>query len=546
MVPQLKTAIPSASAVAPVQERALGGALEGAERTNRETFNWTPAVISPDQQINPVKEMADARGRDSVQNNGYTTGAVNIHRDNIVGSQYRINLQPDFKTLGFTKEWAEEYQTVMESRFNLLADSLDCWFDASGTMTLTGMIRLAVGGFFMTGEVLATAEWLRGGGRPFSTAIQMVSPSRLQNPDGLPDSPRLRRGVERDIYGAPVAYQIKVTHPGDWSDPRDMQWRRVEARKPWGRRMVIHITDPLQPDQTRGIADMVSVLKQMHMTKKFQDVVLQNAVVNASYAAAIESELPSDVVFQSMGAGQAGFGQILGDYMSALAAYSAGSTNIQVDGVKMPHLFPGTKLSLKPMGSPGGVGDGFEESLLRHTASGLGLSYEQFSRDYSKTNYSSARASMAETWKYMQSRKKSVADRMATSVWMLYLEEAINNGEVPLPKGVGSEIFYDPIKREALAKCSWIGASRGQIDEMKETQSAMLRIKAGLSTYEAECARLGEDFRSVFEQRQREEAMIKKMGLPFALDAQKPGANDRQQTLKEDPKAGAQEDDDEL
>ena len=516
-----------------VRERAAGGALEGASRTNRETLSWSPTIQSPDQQINPVKELADARGRDSIQNDGYAMGAVNTHRDNIVGSQYRINLQPDYETLGADEAWAEEYQQTVESRFNLLADSEECYFDASGLNTLTGLIRLAVGGFLMTGEVLGTAEWKRAAGRPFSTAIQMVSPSRLSNPDGLPDDRYLSRGVRRDGFGEPVGYHIRATHPTDYFDPRVMEWKYVPARKPWGRRQVIHVIEQLQPGQTRGVADMVSVLKQMRMTKKFQDVTLQSAVVNASYAAAIESELPRDMVFSAMGAGQAGLSGMLGEYMSALQAYVGGAGNIQVDGVKMPHLFPGTKLSLKPMGTPGGVGTGFEESLLRHTAAALGLSYEQFSRDYSKTNYSSARASMAETWKYMQSRKKSVADRMAKMIFTLWLEEELNAGRVPLPKGMGKEIFYDPIKREALLNCTWIGASRGQIDEMKETQSAILRINSGLSTYEAEAARLGEDFRRIFKQRAREQKMMKELGLEFSTGAEKPGANDRQQLLKD-------------
>ena len=83
-----------------VTERAVGGALEGAARTSRETIMWNPTIQSPDQIINPMKEMADARGRDSVQNDGYAMGAVNTHRDNIVGAQYRINVQPDYETLG--------------------------------------------------------------------------------------------------------------------------------------------------------------------------------------------------------------------------------------------------------------------------------------------------------------------------------------------------------------------------------------------------------------------------------------------------------------
>lgn len=515
------------------RQMAAGGGIEGAERTSRELASWAPLIISPDSQIGPVKDMADARTRDMVQNDGYAMGAVFIHRDSIVGGEYRLNAQPDYETLGATEEWAEEYQRVVEARFNLVANSAKNWLDASGANNFTGLIRLGVGGFLMTGEVLATAEWLKAANRPCKTAVQMVSPTRLSNPRMEQDSMTLRRGVQRDYFGRAIGYHIRSMFPGDFMmDPtRAFSWKYIPAQKPWGRDQVLHILEQLQPDQTRGIADMVSALKEMKMTKKFQDVTLQNAVVNATYAAAIESELPREMVFGSMGAGGGGFTQFLNEYLTGLSAYVDASSNIALDGVKMPHLYPGTKLSMKPAGTPGGVGTGFEESLLRHIAASLGLSYEQFSRDYSKTNYSSARASMTETWKFMQSRKKMVADRFASLIYALWLEEEINAGNIPLPAHLDASSFYDPIFREAYLSCDWIGASRGQIDEMKETQAAILRINSGLSTYEQESARLGLDFRRTFKQRAREEKLIKGYGLVFNAAATKPGANMAQQTM---------------
>lgn len=508
-------------AFAPPTEQAIGGGLEGAERTSREMLRWTPPMISPDVQINAGKDLADARGRDIVQNDAYATGAVSLHRDSIVGNQYRLNAQPDYDVLGADEAWAEEFQQTVEPRFNLISDSIENWLDASGSNTLTGLIRLAVGGFLMTGEVVGTAEWLRDSGRPCSTAVQLISPTRLSNPNGQSDTRYLRRGVEIDVFGSPISYWFRTSHPGDVYADQDMwRWRNVPARKPWGRRMVIHILEKLQPEQTRGISDMVSALKQMRMTKKFQEITLQNAVVNASYAAAIESELPREVVFGALGAGTTGLGDALSTYMQSLAAYTGAAPNLSIDGTKIPHLFPGTKLNLTPMGTPGGVGTEFEQSLLRHTAASLGLSYEQFSRDYTKTNYSSARASMSETWKYMQSRKKIVADRLATHIYVLWLEEQINAGNVPLPPGMTVTDYYaDAVKREALHACDWIGASRGQIDELKETQAAVARIDAGFSTIEKEAARLGEDFRKVFRQRSREKRLAESLGLAFGADA---------------------------
>jgi capsid protein len=151
---------------------------------------------------------------------------------------------------------------------------------------------------------------------------------------------------------------------------------------------------------------------------------------------------------------------------------------------------------------------------------------------------------MTETWKFMQGRKKAVADRMAKAVYVLWLEEEINAGNVPMPKGKGAEIFYDPVMREALTACDWIGASRGQIDELKETQSAIMRIKSGLSTYEKECARLGEDYRRVFRQAAREQKLMEKLNVTFDTEATKPGANEAKKTMEN--KADEREKDDEL
>lgn len=513
----------------------VGGGLEGAERMERETALWSPSMRSPDQIINSSKPLADARTRDMIQNDGYAAGASTLHKDNIVGSQYRLNANPNWKLLGVSQDWADEFQQVVESRFTTIAESDNCYFDASGHNTFTGLVRLAVGGFVLTGEVLGTAEWLRNVNRPIKTAIQLISPDRLSNPMGMSDTRNLRRGINIDDRGRPVSYWFRKGHPSETYDLNAFQWKEVQAEKPWGRKQVIHIIEQLLPDQSRGVADMVAALKNMKMTKKFQDITLQNAVINASFAAAIESELPSGEVFATLGANNpngviGGMNDYLSNYLGALGSYLDGAKNIQMDGAKIPHLFPGTKLNMQPVGTPGGVGTGFEQSLLRHTAATLGLSYEQFSRDYTQTNYSSARASMNETFKFMQARKTSVADRFASSVYRLWLEEEIANGNLPLPVGKDRSWFYEPLVKDAISRCTWIGASRGQIDEMKETQAALMRINGGLSTFEKECSKLGDDFRDIFEQRNRENKLMDSLGLEFSADTQKTNTQNQDTT----------------
>jgi lambda family phage portal protein len=512
-----------------VREKAFGGGLEGAQRTDRETVLWNPSFSSPDQIINSVKPLADARSQDIAQNDGYAAGAVNIHRDNIVGSQYRLIANPNARVLGVSDDYVEEFQEIVEARFNTVADSPDCWLDASRRNTFTGLVRLAVASFVLTGETLSTAEWVREGRRPFNTAIQVITPARLSNPNGIMDDRNLRRGVVINSYGRPTDYWIQAAHPAEWYDQSSIYWKKIPAEKPWGRKMVMHHMEQLLPAQNRGVAEMVAALKQMRMTKKFQEIVLQNAVVNASYAAAIESELPTAQVMELIGATNPGSGGVIegmneyiGAYMAGLQSYLSGSKNIAIDGAKIPHLFPGTKLNMQPLSTPGGVGTGFEESLLRHIAACLGLSYEEFSRDYTKTNYSSARASMNNTNKSMQSKKKFIADANAQDWYALWLEEQIAAGDVPLPPGKDRSWFYEPLVKDALIQCQFIGASRGQIDELKETEAAALRIEKRLSNHSVENARLGRDYRETFAQAAREERLMKKLGL--SIPEAKPAA----------------------
>lgn len=488
--------------------------FEGASHVNRELAMWHPALRSADAELIHDKDSLDARSLDLQRNDGYIHGAIQGHKDSIVGGFYRLNSKPNFKYLGLDETWAEEFQEAIEGQFSLAAESPDCWFDAAGQMTFSEMIRLAVGVSMLSGESLGTAEWLKGGRRPFKTAVQMVDPIRLSNPYGDVMNPKWRKGIRFDSKGRPVEYAIRYTMPGDMWDYESMyRWKMVGARKPWGRKQVLHYFEPYRVDQSRGISDLTSILKQSKMVGKYQDIVLQNAVLNATYAATIESDLPSADAFESLGGGEDQMQAWAANYLASIAAYTGGSKNLHIDGIKIPHLYPGTKLNLQNAGQPGGLGSGFEESLLRHLAAGLGVSYEEFAHDFTKTNYSSARAAMGETYKRLQGRKKAVADKFATDIFRLWFEEQLNSGALKdvLPRNAPN--FYDRLNADAYCACSWIGAPRGQIDELKETQAAISRIESGLSTYEKETARFGEDFREVFRQRQREQKMANDMGL---------------------------------
>ncbi|MEL6368404.1 MAG: phage portal protein, partial [Pseudomonadota bacterium] len=509
---------PPASKLVPLGaggEMAIG-AYDGANAFNAQLQDWMPPLGSADRDIIPDKLVSDLRTRDMMRNDAFVQGGATIHKDNIVGAQFVLNAKPSSLALfgKVDEEWEAAFSEEVEELFALAAESPDNLFDASRTMNFTDLVRLAVGLNVMGGEILATVAW-KNDGRPFNTAIQMIDTDRLSTPPIHIIDPMIRAGIRKDQDGVPQLYYIRNVHPADYLPTFYMlqqmwTWAEVPARKPWGRIQVIHIFNHMRVAQTRGISAMTAALKEMHITHKFRDVTLQNAVTQALYAATITSDLDTESVFQRLGANATSedITNALNSYMAgwfgSIGRYCDKAKGLHVDGVRIPHLPPGTKLDMTSLGKGGPLGMEFEQSLLRYIAAALNISYEQLSRDYTNTNYSSARAAMTETWKAMQAIKKEVADRFATYIYRLWLEEMVAADKLKtFPKSKAVMLYGNGdgkpgtlnLKFEALARCDWIGASRGQIDELKETQAAVLRIQNGLSTYEDEISRLGGDWR---------------------------------------------------
>lgn len=508
-------------------ELAIGGAYEGADRFDRSMALWQSPIRSADADLLPDKEIGDGRIRDMGRNDAYVQGAANLHKDNIVGAQFLLNARPSTRFLWGKDDdvWEEEFQEEVEEVFDLYGDSSENYIDASRTNNFTQLIRMGVGIHLASGNTLAAVEWDRDRTGDFATMIQMIDLDRLSTDPKSANDPNVRAGIRFDRRGAPLAYQIRTEHPHDlkWSFTMP-EWKEIAIRKPWGRLQVLHIHEQIRPDQSVGYSELLAGLKGMRIFSQVRDINLQHKLAQSLYAAAITSDLPTDAVFAQLGGGEfspeavekAVTGAATG-ILSAINKYAGNAKNLQIDGVRIPHLYPGTKLEMLAPTSGGPLGSEFETSLLRYIAASAGVSYEQLSRDYTSTNYSSARAAGMETWKYMQARKKLVADRFASAIFRLWLEEAINENKLSTFPAKKAGMLYTNrrlnLKFDAISRADWIGASRGQIDEYKETQAAVLRMENGLTTAEDELARLGKDWRKVYRQLKREQARRELLGL---------------------------------
>ena len=112
----------------------------------------------------------------------------------------------------------------------------------------------------------------------------------------------------------------------------------------------------------------------------------------------------------------------------------------------------------------------------------------------------------------MDGVKRHSAERTANFMYSNWLEEQIVTGSISaMPRN--APVIWEPLNREAYCAAEWFNSGRGQIEELKETQAASLRIKTKISTFETEMGRLGKDWRKEIRQMAREKAYAKKYGI---------------------------------
>ncbi len=486
-----------------------------ADHFARELAMWLPMLKSADSEWLPDRNLTVARTRDMVRNHGFASGAVQAQLDSMIGSGLRLAAKPDWRTLSQTAEWAREWSREVERQFWLWAYDVNNECDVTRTVQFPGLIGQATRAFLTEGDIFAVAEFVPE--RRYGTAINIIDPDRVSNPRGASDSDTLRGGVELDRFGAPLAYHIRQAHPHEVGVfGSRFEWNRVPRVTSFGRPQVIHVFDRQRANQHRGKGLFTPILAKLKMLDTYQKAELESAVINTLYAMVITSEFPHTEVAEAMGATLDEQGRPI----PALQQYLNDKVNwhqvqsIVHDGVKVPHLLPGEDLKAVKPEHPQSQFAAFADAVLREIAAGLNMSWEQITRDYSKTNYSSARASMLEAWRFVVSRRNIIGQRLATPIYRLWLEEAIDKGDVEIPRSAPA--FADAVT--AYTKCNWQGPKREQIDPLRETKADASKLQLNLTTLEELCAVDGRDWEEVLEQRAREIEKLEELGLPTSSE----------------------------
>lgn len=480
-------------------------------QSNHDMLSWNPSVRSADAELLPDMKGMVGRAHDMHRNMPLASGAAQIHVDNIIGSGLRLSAKPDYKALGLTVEWAAEWSRITEAKFRAFADDPACYVDAGRRLNFGAMQVLAQQQLLGPGEILGTAEWLPDRGCQYATAIQMVDPARLCNPNGQMDTATLRAGVELDRHGAAHHYHFRSALQSDmrFAGSETYSWNRVARETSWGRQQVIHLYEQKRPGQSRGVTGLATVIANSFKLDQLQNVTMDAAVLNAMYAAVLKTDMNYAQAAETLGADE------IPSYLTSMVGAGKefyGDRGVRVNGKQVTRLMPGDELDFNSVNQPGPNFAQFEKSFLRNLAAGWNLTYEQLARDYTQTNYSGARAGLMEAWKFFSARRDLYGARFASMVYSLWLEEAIDKGEVELPAGAPD--FYDA--KAAYSRSKWIGPGKGEIDPLKETKAKREKMEAMTLTYEDACAEDGKDWEENLEQIAREKNRMVQLGLTVA------------------------------
>ena len=300
----------------------------------------------------------------------------------------------------------------------------------------------------------------------------------------LPGGNVVKAGVEFDRLGRRTAFWMFRQHPGD-----QLLGSFDSVPVPAGQ--VAHVFQTLRPGQVRGISSLTPVLVALHELAQFTDAELVRKRLAAMFAGFIETPSADD--------------DILG----------AGSVATATDGVDLGSLEPGTMQLLPPgtnvrFSEPADVGGSFSAFMsqtLKTIASGLGLTYEQLTGDYSQANFSSVRAGMIEFRRGLaRVQHQTIVHQFCRPVWRRWFEAAVLSGRLKLPTGLDI--------RDA-SRVRWITPGWDYVDPAKEIAAIAQAIQTGVMSRDQAIAQRGVDPEELDTEIARGNARAKELGLHF-------------------------------
>lgn len=487
------------------------GAYKGASR-DRLRSSWLPGGGSADQDLLPELSDIRERSRDLNRNDAHASGITSTMTVNVIGTGIRPQSRVDKEDLGIDEQSANDFQKKAERAWKRWVP----YADAGERMDFYEIQQLVDRQILENGEAIIVPLRLKDKDRPYPLALQLVESDRLNTPQDKRSDKSIRSGVKIGEKGEPVSYFIQKTHPGDISyrtREEARQYVEIQAKDKYSRKNIFHLYYVSRSGQTRGVPFFTPVLTYFKDLAEYAEAELVAARIAACFSLFITSEASMDVGVNT--------------------AYERNTSGQMVESLEpgmIKHLMPGESITSFNPQRPSATFEPFVDRILRAISAALGLPYELVAKDFSKTNYSSARAALLEARRYFKVRQEWLAQKLCQPVWEMLLEEAYLKGEID------ADIFYEKGKPvPAWVRARWIAPGWSWVDPLKEVKASREAIAGNISSLADEAAGQGKDWEEILEQRAREEQKRKELDLP-EMTANSKTPKDEEEEKKEEMK----------
>ncbi|MHC1791801.1 phage portal protein [Solidesulfovibrio sp.] len=473
-----------AAAAAPVRTHRARPVRRVAAGHAGTMAGWNPTRLPAGQQAMDRQTML-ARAEDLAANDGHAASLIDTKALNIAGWGLAPQSRLRAADLGLSQEEVRIIARQQERAFRLWCREAHC----GGQMHFFDIQSLAVRDALRCGEYLFLGRMLDTPGRRFSFALQDVHPERLCSPPDRLDDGTLRDGIEVDpSTGAPVRYHIK--NPSEGFDMES--WAAVDARR-GHRPLVMHGFRYSRSEQWRGDPALSTVVKLFKDKYDFLDYEVVAQILTSSIPVAIKT---------AMGGTGEGYDQATKKFYQ------------RVSPGQFLYLNEGEEANVLQSNRPGNNFDGFFRLILRSIGAAAGVPYEQLLKDFSQTNYSSARAALLEFWRVCTEYRQWFVRQFCDPIWTMVQEEALLRGYWAIPGGDLNRFYADT---DLWTSVWWAPPPRGYVDPLKEMQANELGLRIGVLSHSDVIGEQGRDAEEVLDQIARDRQDMADRGLIFAL-----------------------------
>lgn len=479
----------------------------------------TPITDSK-EEIRRSWSRAAGLALDFIHNSGRLKGAVDQVIADTVGTELLLKPTPDAGKLRWSSEEATAWAKLVKAEWKKYAwNPREC--DHRGKFTVPQLVAISLRWHIAFGETIAllthfdaplrTRYRLTNG----SKALFVPPPRLVQDTNAME---RLFQGVFHDENGRAEAYLFEESDRGV---KRKVRYPALDSA---GRQSVLHVFDPMDADDVRGISQLTPIVRQHAQTEVAREATLQTMIVQTFFAAVLTSKLPAAEAIESLKelsssggeAGQAIFDNVLGYLGSTLDRAAEGGVSL-TGGSRVPVLAPDEDLQFRQAQTPGDQYLPFTQSLDRDMARAIGVTYGAYTMDHSNASYSSVRMENATVWPVVIRRREHVAAPVYQAIYERWLDEQIESGRIPFKGGL---LNYRR-NRDAATWAQWQGPEKPTADDLKSEKASSERIANGTSSRMREAELKGVDGDELFDEQLADHSRYVKAGMrsPYDRDA---------------------------